>query len=106
MALVVTAAPVASLQEFQTLLDGELESLRERAKVATASGGLTPGALGRSAYDTIVSCSGAAGHHTVEFLGVLAAALKPGGRLIVKEVRMPVWGCCGDHPAAAGHAVR
>jgi hypothetical protein len=49
--------------------------------LVTSSGRLGPGKLPGSAYNSILSISQ---HHNVAALGVLAAALKPGGQLLVE----------------------
>lgn len=71
--------------------------------MATNSGGLQPGALTTGALDTVVSFASQPGHHTVQLLGLIAAALKPGGKLVVQEVRtggeLFLCTACSLHPA-------
>lgn len=53
--------------------------------IATSSGPTTA-QLPASTYETIISLGGAtSGHHSVDFLGRLSAALQPAGKLIIKE---------------------
>lgn len=64
----------------------------DQITLATNSGTLPAGGLG-SGYDLILSVahSAAPGHHGVQLLGALAAALRPGGELFVKhEAGLPV----------------
>lgn len=83
-ALLATAAPVASLDEVSDAFNGLGAA---QAEVTTSSGALSAAAasLPRAAYDAIVSLAPAPGHHGLPLLSALAAALKPGGKLIVKE---------------------
>lgn len=84
--LVLTAAPVVTVQQLNSLLQAQGLSPADPVAVATASGSLPAGALSAGAYDTAISVASGPGHHTVELLGKLAATLRPGGRLIVQEV--------------------
>ncbi|PRW51069.1 anamorsin-like protein [Chlorella sorokiniana] len=83
--LVLTAAPVASQDDLTTLLAAQGLSDAAPLALATSSGALAAGALPPAAYDAVVSVAQAAGHHTVALLGLLGAALKPGGKLVVQE---------------------
>jgi hypothetical protein len=83
--LLLTADPVASLAQLGAALQAQGLAADQTA-VATSSGGLGAGALPSGAYDSAMSVAAAPGHHTVALLGLLAAALKPGGRLVVQEV--------------------
>ncbi|KAL4447940.1 hypothetical protein ABPG75_005159 [Micractinium tetrahymenae] len=83
--LVLTSAPAVALQQLQALLEAQGLSAAEPVAVATGSGSLAAGTLAAAAYDTIISVASSQGHHSVALLGVLAAALKPGGRLVVQE---------------------
>ena len=85
--LLLTAAPVVSMEQVNALLEAQGLSAADPAAVATGSGALMPGALSAGAYDVAVLVASAPGHHTVSLLGQLSAALKPGGRLVVQEVR-------------------
>jgi len=81
--LVLAAVPVIRAQELlelPTLGDVQLTDVT----LATSSGRITPQDLQRSAYEVAVT-TGPSGHHSVELLGALAAALVPGGKLIVCE---------------------
>lgn len=84
-ALFVTASPTATLQQLTSLLQAQRLSAQDSVAVATNSGGLQPGALTTGALDTVVSFASQPGHHTVQLLGLIAAALKPGGKLVVQE---------------------
>lgn len=84
--LVLTAAPVASQDDLTTLLAAQGLSNAAPLALATSSGTLAAGALPPAAYDAVVSVAQAPGHHTVALLGLLGAALKPGGKLVVQEV--------------------
>ncbi|PSC73770.1 anamorsin-like protein [Micractinium conductrix] len=83
--LLLTAAPVVSMEQVNALLEAQGLSAADPAAVATGSGALMPGALSAGAYDVAVLVASAPGHHTVSLLGQLSAALKPGGRLVVQE---------------------
>jgi hypothetical protein len=102
-ALFVTASPTATLQQLTSLLQAQGLSAQDSVAVATNSGGLQPGALTAGAFDTVVSFASQPGHHTVQLLGLIAAALKPGGKLVVQEVRTggELFPCtaCSLHPA-------
>jgi hypothetical protein len=89
--LVLTDAPVATMQQLTSLLDANGLSPRDPVAVATASGALAAGALSAAAYDTVLSVAARPGHHTVQLLGLVAAALKPGGKLVVQEVSRGAW---------------
>lgn len=91
-ALVLTSAPAVTLQQLQTLLEAQGLSSAEQVAVATGSGSLATGSLAAAAYDSVVSVATSQGHHSVALLGQLVAALKPGGRLVVQEVRGGGWG--------------
>lgn len=84
--LVLTAAPVASQDDLTTLLAAQGLSNAAPLALSTSSGTLAAGALPPAAYDAVVSVAQAPGHHTVALLGLLGAALKPGGKLVVQEV--------------------
>lgn len=84
--LVLTSAPVAPLEQLTTLLAAQGLPASDAVALATSSGGLAAGALSAGAYDAVVSVAAAPGHHTVQLLGLLAAALRPGGKLVVQEV--------------------
>lgn len=84
--LMLTAAPVASQGDLTTLLAAQGLSDAAPLALATSSGTLAAGALPAAAYDAVVSVAQAPGHHTVALLGLLGAALKPGGKLVVQEV--------------------
>lgn len=86
-ALVLTSAPVASLQQLQALAAAQGVPAGEPLALATSSGGLAATTLSAGAYDTLLSVADRPGHHTVQLLGLAAAALQPGGRLVVQEVR-------------------
>lgn len=83
--LVLTAAPVASQDDLTTLLAAQGLSNAAPLALSTSSGTLAAGALPPAAYDAVVSVAQAPGHHTVALLGLLGAALKPGGKLVVQE---------------------
>jgi hypothetical protein len=85
--LVLTAAPVATVQQLTSLLEAHGVSPQDDVAVATSSGSLSAGALSAGAYDLVLSVAAQAGHHTVQLLGLVAAALKPGAKLVVQEVR-------------------
>lgn len=89
--LVLTSAPAVTLQQLQTLLEAQGLSAAEPVAVATGSGSLVAGALSAAAYDTVISVAASQGHHSVALLGQLVVALKPGGRLVVQEVRGGGW---------------
>ena len=84
--LVLTAAPVASLQQLSSLLQAHGLSPLDPVAVATSSGALAAGALSAGAYELVLSVAAQPGHHTVQLLGLLAAAIRPGGKLVVQEV--------------------
>lgn len=84
--LVLTAAPVATQTDLTTLLAAQGLSDAAPLSLATSSGALAAGALPAAAFDAVVSVAQAPGHHTVALLGLLGAALKPGGKLVVQEV--------------------
>jgi hypothetical protein len=83
--LVLTSAPVATLQQLSSLLEAHGLSRQDPVAVATSSGALA-GALSAGAYELILSVAAQPGHHTVQLLGLLAAAIRPGGKLVVQEV--------------------
>lgn len=87
--LVLTAAPSCTLQQLQGVLSAQGLGAAEAVAVATGSGGLNAGALAAGSYDTVISVADAPGHHTVALLGLAAASLKPGGRLVVQEPGTP-----------------
>lgn len=94
-ALLLTAAPVASLEQLQTLLAAQGLEAASPVAVATGSGALAAGALSAAAYDAVVSVAATPGHHTVQLLGLVVAAMRPGGKLVVQEV--------GGHGRAVQH---
>ena len=84
--LVLTAAPVATVQQLTSLLEAHGLSPQDPVAVATGSGALAAGALSAGAYELVLSVAAQPGHHTVQLLGLLAAAIRPGGKLVVQEV--------------------
>lgn len=95
--LVLTATPVATLQQLTSLLEAHGVSSLGPVALATSSGTLGAGALSAGAYDAVLSVAGQPGHHTVQLLGLLAAAMKPGGKLVIQEV-----GCGASRPGGRG----
>lgn len=86
--LVAFEAPSVGLHAIGELLAGEgLTS--SAAAVATSSGSLSPESLGKGAYDVVVSTATHPGHHGIQLLGALAAAVKPGGTLVVRQPAAP-----------------
>lgn len=87
--LVLTAAPTATVRQLTSLLEAHGVSPEGNVAVATSSGRLSAGSLGAGAFDLVLSVAAQAGHHTVQLLSVLTAALKPGAKLVVQEVSSP-----------------
>jgi hypothetical protein len=85
MLALVTSSATANLQDVVSSVQAHGIAF-DQVTLATNSACLKAEALG-GGFDTILSV-GKPGDHTVELLGVLAAALKPGGLLIVKKERV------------------
>lgn len=81
--LVLAASKAISAQELTALPSLGDVPLAD-VTVATSSGTLAGCDLAGARFDCAVS-TGPAGHHTVSLLGAVAAALAPGGRLVVHE---------------------
>lgn len=91
-ALVLTTSATTNLQDVVSSVDAH-GLTPDQITLATHSAALPAGALG-AGYDLILSVAAEPGHHTVPRLGALAAALRPGGLLVVKqtaEVRAAAW---------------
>lgn len=82
-ALVLASEGVIAVQRLTELLAPSQTPL-DAATVGTNSGRLTAEDLGRSVYQSAFSV-GPAGHHTLQLLAAVAAALRPGGKLVVRE---------------------
>ena len=82
-ALVVIEQPTVCLADVVAVTAAHSGLAPDQITLATNSGALAADSLG-GGYDLVLSVTRRAGHHTVQLLGALAAALKPGGLLVVK----------------------
>ncbi len=83
--LLLFDSPTVSAAQVSQSLGLLPESVNTESMYITTLSAHSVPALQKNVYDTVASFAATSGHHASEYLGLLAAAMRPGGRLLVVE---------------------
>ncbi|DBA94286.1 TPA: hypothetical protein ACH3X1_001900 [Trebouxia sp. C0004] len=82
--IVLHSAPYLSGSSIESTLQGQDTNLRQLT-IVTSSASLKPNAIPQQTFDQAFSSAHSSGYHSTVLLGFIAAALKPGATLTVRE---------------------
>jgi hypothetical protein len=82
--IVLHSAPFLSGSSLENTLQGQDTNLRQLT-IVTSSASLEPNAIPQQTFDQAFSSAHSSGYHSTVLLGLIAAALKPGAALTLRE---------------------